>query len=690
MNLNLEDYEIISQLGKGGMGEVYLARDKKLGRKVAIKVLILSNILAEEQKNEIIERFKREARSIAQLSHPNIVKMHELRESNGTHYMIMEFLEGKSLGSIIEDEKIIPIDKCVSIGIQMCKALSYIHSNSIIHRDIKPDNIILLNDDIVKLTDFGIAKSESDQLKLTQDSAILGSVMYISPEQLKSSKEVDNKADIYSFGVSFYQMITGRLPYDGETVGEIVGKILNIQNPPMPRTINKNIPFELEAVIMKAINKNIEKRYQNAEDMERDLFSIQAGHSFRKTTIADKNTLINNLKNTSINEINKNTKIELNHAKILETATINDKLLNNFFRTIFLFLLIAFSFNIFYEFFISLSVLEISEKIAYTSIQGPSSKYLLHSIIFKKTLFFSFFFNIFAIALIGFIFPMDSKGITRTYKFTSEIISIILLPIIGLFFTYFMFMDKNTFVEYSNSYQEAIKTEIKSDEDILQKKGKLSISEIIDYKRRFFSAPKGKLTFDEPAIQLKNIALSGDHINLYVSKPQTNNDPVLNSIKDLFDNVFIFENPVKETYSAKLLNILSTSSNGKIITIPDNIKIDISKNNNIINAINITWDNNLVSLKRDSVDIKFFNDKFNYPTSSSSNIFSFNIENITDKMAIIFIYGKEGDLVKSLNIKPTSNENIKIKSGDYEIVILNPQKEALLQYGKFFINEEIL
>ncbi|MFN8672751.1 MAG: serine/threonine-protein kinase [Candidatus Sericytochromatia bacterium] len=683
MNFSLKDYEITNLIGKGGMGEVYLAKDLKLGRKVAIKVLKLSDSLTEEQKKEIISRFKREAKSIAQLKHNNIVSMYELGEENNEHYMVMEFLEGKSIGTIIEEEGLIPIDKCIDISIQVCKAMTYVHSQSIIHRDIKPDNIILVDEKIVKLTDFGIAKSEVDELKLTQDNSILGSVMYISPEQLRSSKNVDNKADIYSFGVSFYQMVTGKLPYDGETVGEVVSKILGSENPPMPRVINKNIPFELEAVILKAMNKNKEKRYQGFEDMERDLLSIQAGHSFRKTTISNDKSMLGDLKNTTVNQIPKETKIEYNSAKIIETASLADKLITNVFRLVFLTATTYLLFNTFYSFFVSTSVLELSEKLNYTNIQGPSSKYMLHLITFKRTLIFSIFFNLVLTTIIGFLFPMDSKGITRKYKFSSEIIAIIILPIILAGFTFITFKNKDTMNDYLLAYKETQNTEIKSINEITDKKGKLFLSKLMDYKREF--APMyGKLKFDDSVMQLKNMSITTDYIHLSPNRKNVDiNDPILLETKDLLENVFNFPSPEKELYYNKLIGIITKITNNNIV-IPDNLNITTTKNEGKTDSTMLSWENNSILLNKDKITIKYNNEEIVYPKNVENNKnIEYKIQNDTDQIAYVFIYEKN-EYKSSLTLKPRSSEKIVANIIETELLVLTQKNTFLPYYAKFY------
>ncbi|RYX93588.1 serine/threonine protein kinase, partial [bacterium] len=295
-----DNYHIIKELGRGGMGAVYLANDKRLDRKVAIKILQIGSSFTVEQKSEIINRFQKEARAIAKLSHPNIVNIHDIGEEDGQYYMVMEFLEGSSIASMLEKQTTLPIDECVNISIQICKALDYMHKNAIVHRDIKPDNIVIGLDKVAKVTDFGIAQNDSEQMRLTQDGAILGSVMYISPEQLRNSKDVDNRADIFSYGVTLYQMLTGKLPFQGETIGEVVSKVLG-ENPELPRKINPSIPYELEAIVMKSMNKDREKRYKNIEDMERDLQNLLATHSFKKTNIQNINTTSANINKTTYN-----------------------------------------------------------------------------------------------------------------------------------------------------------------------------------------------------------------------------------------------------------------------------------------------------------------------------------------------------------------------------------------------------
>lgn len=270
-----KNYEIEKELGRGGMGAVYLATDKRLDRKVAIKVLSLSQGEDSEVSNEeVVKRFQREAKAIAKLNHPNIVNIFDIGEEDGCYYMVMEFLEGNSVGNILKYKKNISPSLAISITMQVCSALDYAHENGITHRDIKPDNIMLSKKGVAKLTDFGIAQLNQDQAKLTQAGSMLGSIMYTSPEQLHDASSVDSRADIYSLGVSLYEMLTGNLPFDGDNVTDIFMKILT-KNPESLIGQVPDMPDALDTIISKSLTKDRDKRYQTANDMYNDLALIE-------------------------------------------------------------------------------------------------------------------------------------------------------------------------------------------------------------------------------------------------------------------------------------------------------------------------------------------------------------------------------------------------------------------------------
>lgn len=249
------------------MGAVYLATDKRLERQVAIKVLSLSSSNTDATTlEEVIKRFQREAKAIAKLNHPNIVSIFDIGDEDDCYYMVMELLEGDSLAKILKEKKRYSPAMAANIAVQVCSALDYAHEQGVIHRDIKPENIMLSKKGIAKLTDFGIAQLTQDQAKLTQAGSMLGSIMYISPEQLYNAATVDKRADIYSLGMTLYEMLSGVLPFDGNSVSEIFMKILN-ETPKSLTSIHSDIPESLSQIIDKALAKDRDLRYQNASEM---------------------------------------------------------------------------------------------------------------------------------------------------------------------------------------------------------------------------------------------------------------------------------------------------------------------------------------------------------------------------------------------------------------------------------------
>jgi serine/threonine protein kinase len=261
-------YDIIGELGRGGMGVVYDAIDPRLDRHVAIKVIELPKdpSMTEQTKEELIERFRREAKASAKLNHPNIVSIFDFGEQDGRYYMVMEFLQGRNLSQLLQIQSPMSVGVALKSLVQTCHALDFAHHQGIIHRDIKPANIVILDNGTTKLADFGIARLESSNSALTQAGSILGSLLYISPEQLMNPKDVDKRADIYSLGVTAYEILTGQLPYNGSNVGEIVVKIMQSE-PPRPSQLNPQIPSELDAIIFKAMAKTADMRYNDAQEM---------------------------------------------------------------------------------------------------------------------------------------------------------------------------------------------------------------------------------------------------------------------------------------------------------------------------------------------------------------------------------------------------------------------------------------
>ena len=260
-------YRIVRKLGSGGMANVYLAEDEDLGRRVAIK------ILNERYANDdlFIERFRREAKSAAALSHPNIVSVYDRGEAEGTYYIAMEVIEGRSLKELIMTRGPLPIAQALAYTHEMLEALRFAHRHGIIHRDIKPHNILI--GERLKVTDFGIARAGASQM--TEAGSIMGTAQYLSPEQARGAP-VTASSDLYSAAIVLYEMLTGKVPFTGDSAIEIAMKHLN--DPPKPPSkIRPEIPEELDAVVLRALAKNPEDRYQTAEEFSEDLHRVEAG-----------------------------------------------------------------------------------------------------------------------------------------------------------------------------------------------------------------------------------------------------------------------------------------------------------------------------------------------------------------------------------------------------------------------------
>ncbi|NLU32174.1 MAG: Stk1 family PASTA domain-containing Ser/Thr kinase [Clostridiaceae bacterium] len=260
-------YSILSEIGSGGMARVYKAQDRYLQRHVAVK------ILKDEFKHDadFLKRFEKEAQAAASLTHPNIVQIYDVGTDNGNYYIVMELVEGITLKEYIKKVGALDWKEAVSITIQICSALSKAHSRGIVHRDIKPQNILITSDGIPKVTDFGIARAASaDTATMKLDT--IGSVHYSSPEQVRGGY-IDEKSDIYSIGVTFFEMVTGRLPFDGESSVSVALK--HIQDiPPLPTDVKPGIPSALNTIVMKAMAKSRKDRYQSASELIQDLENL--------------------------------------------------------------------------------------------------------------------------------------------------------------------------------------------------------------------------------------------------------------------------------------------------------------------------------------------------------------------------------------------------------------------------------
>ncbi len=257
-------YQIIKTLGEGGMANVYLAHDNILDRNVAVKVL--RGDLASDEK--FVRRFQREALSASSLSHPNIVEMYDVGEDDGQYYIVMEYVDGKTLKQVLKQRGHLSVTEVVDIMLQVTDGMAHAHDAYIIHRDIKPQNIMMLSNGMIKITDFGVATA-LNSTQLTQTNSVMGTVHYLPPEQA-NGKGSTIRSDIYSMGIMMYELLTGLVPYKGESAVEIALK--HLKEPlPSVRKANPSIPQSIENVIIKATAKNPKNRYNDARQMHEDL-----------------------------------------------------------------------------------------------------------------------------------------------------------------------------------------------------------------------------------------------------------------------------------------------------------------------------------------------------------------------------------------------------------------------------------
>lgn len=265
-------YEILNRIGGGGMAVVYKAKDMSLHRNVAVKVL--SESLSND--SEFIRRFSREAQAAASLSHPNIVNVYDVGRDGYTHFIVMELVEGPTLKQYIQEQGPLSVEEAAEIAIQICDGLSNAHENGIVHRDIKPHNILLGSNGRVKVTDFGIARAASSST-ITQTGSVMGSVHYFSPEQARGGV-ITEKSDIYSLGVVLYEMLTGQIPFDGDSAIAIA--LQHLQEPVVdPRSINPEIPDNIVKILLRSLEKDPEMRYTSVRAMMQDIrYALQMGH----------------------------------------------------------------------------------------------------------------------------------------------------------------------------------------------------------------------------------------------------------------------------------------------------------------------------------------------------------------------------------------------------------------------------
>jgi serine/threonine protein kinase len=267
-------YELYRRIARGGMAEVFLARDQLLDRPVAVKVLFPEYATDPS----FVERFRREAQAAANLNQPNVVSVYDWGQEAGTYYIVMEYVEGRSLAEIIRAEGPLHPDRAADIASDIASALSFAHRNGVVHRDIKPGNVLINNAGQVKVTDFGIARAiaGSPADNLTQAGAVMGTATYLSPEQAQG-QPADPRSDVYSLSVVLYEMVTAGPPFTGETPVAIAYK--HVQEEPVPPSrYNSDVPAELEAICLHGLSKEAANRYESAEAFRGDLRRFRTGH----------------------------------------------------------------------------------------------------------------------------------------------------------------------------------------------------------------------------------------------------------------------------------------------------------------------------------------------------------------------------------------------------------------------------
>src|SRR4051795_313494 len=263
-------YRIEREIAHGGMAEVYLARDQSLSRPVALKALFPE--FAREPS--FVERFRREAQAAANLNHPNIVSIYDWGQESGTYFIVMEYVEGRSLRELIHSEGPLEAGQAADIAAEIASALAFAHRSGVVHRDVKPGNVLLTRTGTVKVTDFGIARAGTSD-GLTQTGSVMGTATYFSPEQAQGLP-VDGRSDVYALGVVLYEMVTGVAPFTGDSPVSVAYKHVR-EDVVLPSERNPDVPPDLEHIIVTALNKAPENRYQTADDMRADILRFRRG-----------------------------------------------------------------------------------------------------------------------------------------------------------------------------------------------------------------------------------------------------------------------------------------------------------------------------------------------------------------------------------------------------------------------------
>ena len=278
-------YQIIEELGKGGMGKVYKAVDTRINEKIALK-LIKAEISSD---NKTLERFGNELKLARKIVHKNVGRMYDINEEEGTHYITMEYVSGQDLKGLIRQSGQLAIGTTISVAKQICEGLAEAHKVGVVHRDLKPNNIMIDREGEVRIMDFGIARSLKEK-SITGAGVMIGTPEYMSPEQVEG-KEVDQRSDIYSLGIILYEMVTGRVPFEGETPFTI-GMKHKGETPKNPKVLNAQIPEDLSNMIMRCLEKDKEQRYQSSGEVQEELGDIERGIPITEKDIPKKKPLV--------------------------------------------------------------------------------------------------------------------------------------------------------------------------------------------------------------------------------------------------------------------------------------------------------------------------------------------------------------------------------------------------------------
>lgn len=505
-------------------------------------------------------------------------------------------------------------------------------------------------------------------------------------------------------------MLTGELPFKGETVGEVVSRILS-EKPEMPRKINPSIPFELEAIVMRAINKDRDKRYRTAEDMERDIQNLVATRSFKKSTVnmtnpsrtgstspnLDKTLMTTkstgNISSTGINNLNKDTSVRLTPV-IIEKATPGVKILRTFLKLVAAIIIVHLSFGLISGIITDGIARDVQSLPDFMSviIQGPYSQSVVEGKVATWAGIYSLIVVFAVLGISGYSLPIEASGVHRNENFSAEILPAIIVLVITTVYTFLFVARPDTMKEYFKAYNSDFGSVITNFDSITKQKGAVSYSAINDYKRKYSSFLIKKEVkpgvYDEPALQLKNIVFDGDHIKPNYISGVKEQDTVSLILQDLMYNVFVFPDPSKDLYTSKINQIAEIISEGNFNSIPPEASLKINKDisNRVINAT-FEWENNKLILTQSTANLSIADYKYVYP-KSSEKIVTYSVENHTDKPVLYLQFLDDNTKNGEYIIQPQSKMDVNLREGIHEhVVILFAEKTSVPMGGSYFFND---